>query len=104
MKVLMLSWEYTPHVVGGLGKHVVEIVPELIAAGVEVHLVVPRYSGGEPNEPLPLPDGSPSVVGCFPQSKRAGRDCLRAALFVRSTLSPAVPRNHFNRHEIMATS
>ena len=27
MKVLMLSWEYTPHIVGGLGKHVVEIVP-----------------------------------------------------------------------------
>ena len=46
MKVLMLSWEYTPHIVGGLGKHVVEIVPELVAAGVEVHLVVPNLGGG----------------------------------------------------------
>lgn len=63
MKVLMLSWEYTPHIVGGLGKHVVEIVPELIAAGVEVHLVVPKLSGGEFSEPLPMPDGSPAANG-----------------------------------------
>ncbi len=63
MKVLMLSWEYTPHIVGGLGKHVVEIVPELIADGVEVHLVSPNLSGGEFTEPLPLPDGSPAANG-----------------------------------------
>ena len=63
MKVLMLSWEYTPHIVGGLGKHVVELVPELIADGVEVHLVVPRLGGGEDSEPLALPDGSPAANG-----------------------------------------
>jgi glycogen(starch) synthase len=63
MKVLMLSWEYTPHIVGGLGKHVVEIVPELVAAGVEVHLVVPNLSDGAFNEPLLLPDGSPATNG-----------------------------------------
>lgn len=63
MKVLMLSWEYTPHIVGGLGKHVVEIVPELISCGVEVHLVVPKLSGGVFNEPLPMPDGSPATNG-----------------------------------------
>ncbi|MGA7731950.1 MAG: glycosyltransferase family 4 protein, partial [Chloroflexia bacterium] len=63
MKVLMLSWEYTPHIVGGLGKHVVEIVPELVAAGVEVHLVVPNLSNGTFNEPLLLPDGSPATNG-----------------------------------------
>ncbi|MEO6457189.1 MAG: glycosyltransferase family 4 protein [Chloroflexia bacterium] len=63
MKVLMLSWEYTPHIVGGLGKHVVEIVPELIADGVEVHLVAPKLSGGEFSEPLPMPDGTPATNG-----------------------------------------
>jgi glycogen synthase len=63
MKVLMLSWEYTPHIVGGLGKHVVELVPELIADGVEVHLVVPKLSGGEFNEPLLMPDGSRATNG-----------------------------------------
>ena len=29
MRILMFSWEYPPHVVGGLGKHVAEIVPAL---------------------------------------------------------------------------
>ncbi len=63
MKVLMLSWEYTPHIVGGLGKHVVEIVPPLIEDGVEIHLVVPNLGGGVFNEPLPMPDGSPAANG-----------------------------------------
>ena len=63
MKVLMLSWEYTPHIVGGMGAHVVDLVPELVADGVEVHLVVPRLGGGEFTEPLPMPDGSPATNG-----------------------------------------
>ena len=63
MKILMLSWEYSPHIVGGLGKHVVELVPELIADGVELHLVAPRFKGGEYSEPLALPDGSPAENG-----------------------------------------
>ncbi len=63
MKVLMLSWEYTPHIVGGLGARVVDLVSELVADGVEVHLVVPRLGGGEFTEPLPMPDGSPATNG-----------------------------------------
>jgi len=43
----MLSWEYPPHVVGGLGKHVAEIVPALANSGVEIHLLTPRWAGGE---------------------------------------------------------
>ncbi|GIW05655.1 MAG: glycosyl transferase [Dehalococcoidia bacterium] len=50
MRVLMLSWEYPPHVVGGLGKHVAELSPALDAAGVEIHLVTPRWAGGAPEE------------------------------------------------------
>ncbi len=41
LRVLMLSWEYPPHVVGGLGQHVVDLVPALAEAGVEVHVVTP---------------------------------------------------------------
>jgi glycogen(starch) synthase len=52
VKVLMLSWEYPPHSVGGLGKHVAELIPALAAAGVEVHLVTPRRAGGAPEEPI----------------------------------------------------
>ncbi|MBI2846167.1 MAG: glycosyltransferase family 4 protein, partial [Chloroflexi bacterium] len=43
LKILMLSWEYPPHIVGGLGKHATEIVPSLVKAGLEVHLVTPRW-------------------------------------------------------------
>ncbi len=43
MRVLMLSWEYPPYVVGGLGKHVAEIVPALARCGVEVHVLTPKY-------------------------------------------------------------
>jgi glycosyltransferase involved in cell wall biosynthesis len=59
----MLSWEFTPHIVGGMGRHVAELVPQLVDDGVEVHLVVPRLSGGEPIEPLPMPDGAPATNG-----------------------------------------
>jgi glycogen(starch) synthase len=50
MRVLILSWEYPPHVVGGLGVHVAELVPELARLGVEVHLVTPRRQGGRAQE------------------------------------------------------
>jgi len=46
----MLSWEYPPHVIGGLGKHVMELLPSLVRQGVEVHLITPRWAGGEEEE------------------------------------------------------
>ena len=52
MRVLMLAWEYPPHIVGGMGKHVAELVPALDAAGVHVHVVSPLLRGGEPEERL----------------------------------------------------
>ena len=50
MHVLMLSWEYPPYVVGGLGKHVAELVPALAQQGVEVLLVTPRWTGEDSTE------------------------------------------------------
>ncbi len=52
MRILMLSWEYPPHVVGGLGVHVGALVPALVRAGVDVHVVTPRWAGGAEREPL----------------------------------------------------
>ncbi len=46
----MLSWEYPPSSVGGLGKHVMELIPALSWEGIEVHLFTPRIKGGEPYE------------------------------------------------------
>ncbi len=51
MRVLMFSWEYPPYVVGGLGKHVAELLPPLAALpGMDLHLVAPRWGGGAPLE------------------------------------------------------
>lgn len=50
MRVLMLSWEYPPHVVGGLGKHVMELSPALVRKGVDLYLLTPAWAGGEPFE------------------------------------------------------
>jgi glycosyltransferase involved in cell wall biosynthesis len=47
----MFSWEYPPYVVGGLGKHAAELLPPLgNVPDVDLHLVTPRWGGGEPVE------------------------------------------------------
>ena len=50
VRVLMFTWEYPPHVVGGLGKHVTELAPALVGQGVELHIVTPRWAGGKKEE------------------------------------------------------
>ncbi|MGC9360729.1 MAG: glycosyltransferase family 4 protein [Anaerolineae bacterium] len=42
MRVLVQSWEYPPHIVGGLGRHVADLLPALARRGLEIHLVTPR--------------------------------------------------------------
>jgi glycogen(starch) synthase len=39
MRVLMLSWEYPPVVEGGLARHVGGLAEQLVAQGVEVHVI-----------------------------------------------------------------
>ncbi len=49
MRILMISWEYPPYVVGGLGKHTAELLPALAALpGIDVDLLTPRLGGAEP--------------------------------------------------------
>lgn len=50
MRVLTLSWEYPPHIVGGLGQHVADLAPALARQGVEVHVVTPMRQGGASEE------------------------------------------------------
>jgi len=49
LRVLMLSWEFPPVVVGGLGRHVHHLSAALVAAGHEV-TVVTRHAPGAPLE------------------------------------------------------
>ncbi|MFT8319277.1 MAG: glycosyltransferase [Bacillus sp. (in: firmicutes)] len=46
-RVLLLSWEYPPHVVGGLGTHVAGLCESLIKKGYEVHLITTQNRNEE---------------------------------------------------------
>ncbi|MEZ4862964.1 MAG: glycosyltransferase family 4 protein [Caldilineaceae bacterium] len=51
MRVLVLSWEYPPHMVGGIGKHVADLLPLLGGIQVDgdpiyIDLLTPNYAGG----------------------------------------------------------
>lgn len=55
MRILVLSWEYPPYVVGGMGKHVAGLIPafgELQEhyGPLQVDVVTSRYAGGPPIE------------------------------------------------------
>ncbi len=43
MKILVLSWEFPPRLVGGIARHVAELYPELIKLGHEVHLITIEF-------------------------------------------------------------
>ena len=49
MKILMVSWEYPPVVVGGLGRHVHHLATELAAAGHDVVVLSRRPTGTDPS-------------------------------------------------------
>jgi glycogen synthase len=56
VRVLMVSWEYPPVVVGGLGRHVHALARELAAAGHEV-VVLCRHAAGTDAGTHPTSDG-----------------------------------------------
>lgn len=45
MKVLTISWEFPPRLIGGLARHVYELSRALSASGVEMHIITPRVEG-----------------------------------------------------------
>ncbi|HEX5144944.1 MAG TPA: glycosyltransferase family 4 protein [Mycobacterium sp.] len=49
MRILMVSWEYPPVVIGGLGRHVHHLATELVAAGHEVVVLSRRPTGTDPS-------------------------------------------------------
>src|SRR5690348_1630081 len=49
VKVLMLSWEYPPVVIGGLGRHVHHLATALAAAGHEVVVLCRRPFDTDPS-------------------------------------------------------
>lgn len=43
MKILVLSWEFPPKIVGGIARHVGELYPELVKLGHEIHLITTEF-------------------------------------------------------------
>jgi len=54
MRVLMLSYEYPPNLVGGLGRHVAGLVPALATQNTVVHIVTPTL---KQVAPIAIEDG-----------------------------------------------
>ncbi|AFZ25046.1 glycosyltransferase [Cylindrospermum stagnale PCC 7417] len=44
MKILVLSWEFPPRIVGGIARHVAELYPELVKLGHEIHLITVEFA------------------------------------------------------------
>lgn len=51
MRVIMLSWEYPPRIVGGISPHVHDLSEALVAQGIEVH-VVTKETRNSPDEEI----------------------------------------------------
>ncbi len=83
LRVLLLSWEYPPVLVGGLGRHVHALSVALAAAGHEV-TVVTRHAEGAPLEEYA--DGVRIV--------RAAEDPVRFPLATDSLLAWTMAFNH----------
>ena len=43
MKILVLTWEFPPRIVGGISRHVGELYPELVKLGHSVYLITPEF-------------------------------------------------------------
>lgn len=49
-RILMLSWEYPPRLIGGLGRVVCALSREMVAQGCEVHVITADHPGTEEYE------------------------------------------------------
>ncbi len=43
MRILVLTWEFPPRIVGGIARHVGELYPEIVKLGHEVHLITVEF-------------------------------------------------------------
>lgn len=72
MKVLMLGWEYPPHISGGLGTACQGLTQALSEQGVQITFVVPRLYGGESSTHMRL-------VGLHPTGSAKASDAVHLA-------------------------
>lgn len=67
MRILMITWEFPPYVVGGMGKHVAELIPAMAAlpesaSPWQIDVLTSHYGGGPEQESVESPAGHAITV------------------------------------------
>ena len=91
MKVLMLGWEYPPHITGGLGTACEGLTTALAKHDVSIRFVVPHLFGGEQANHMTLMDSVDSTAVVRNGKAASGAAKLRkrfATTRIPSLLSP----------------
>jgi len=91
MKILMLGWEYPPHIAGGLGTACEGLTWALAEQGVSIHFVVPQLFGSERAGHMVLTDQlrrSAPPVGIDAAEVSARRAVSRIPSFLQPYWSP----------------
>ena len=65
-RVLMLSWEFPPRIVGGIARHVTELSHALARGGVEVDVLTAHHPGAPTVEVLAAGEGRVRVMRAAP--------------------------------------
>lgn len=115
IKVLMLGWEYPPHIAGGLGTACQGLTSALAARGVFIHFVVPQIFGDEAAVHMVLSnvgerkqsvgaDGAGGVHGSSPISpireqniECVGDECAYHVQRIPAFLAPYWSAAHFDQ-------
>lgn len=74
MKVLMLGWEYPPHIAGGLGTACEGLTSALADQGISIHFVVPQVFGDEQVEHMVFTDSDNRAPATDAHPREAQRE------------------------------
>ncbi len=97
MKILMLGWEYPPHIIGGLGTACEGLTTGLARQGVDLTFVVPHLFGGENAPHMQLidsegrglsPDSQEQLVASAPVKGKIKKKRVPSAL-INPYMTPA---------------
>lgn len=101
LKVLMLGWEFPPHISGGLGTACHGLTTALAKNQVRVLFVVPRLTGKEEENGVSLISASAPGNGDF----KVSRVTTHKTSFTEHvhTVGTSVEHEHINRYEIPST-
>lgn len=67
LRILMLSWEFPPRIIGGIARHVDELSRALAAAGHRVDVLTAHHPGAPSLEEIPAGEGKVRVLRAEPQ-------------------------------------